>query len=179
MYKRQGEYGHTPVPVKAEFREKITGSPVEVAYDTTTYKRPENPELAEFGGVKLAKNNEEALLLELLPNVANTYLRKRRKEEYDAMKATEAPAAAEAAAEAKVDMNAPVTGPVLTVPMPGTIVEIKVKPGDTVKKGEIVLIYEAMKMENDLEADKAGTVKRIFVNPGQAVAADAVVVEFE
>ena len=93
--------------------------------------------------------------------------------------ATEAPAAAEAAAEAKVDMNAPVTGPVLTVPMPGTIVEIKVKPGDTVKKGETVLIYEAMKMENDLEADKAGTVKRIFVNPGQAVAADAVVVEFE
>lgn len=175
----KGEYGHTPVPVKAEFREKITGSPVEVAYDTTTYKRPENPELAEFGGVKLAKNNEEALLLELLPNVANTYLRKRRKEEYDAKKATEAPAAAEAAAEAKVDMNAPVTGPVLTVPMPGTIVEIKVKPGDTVKKGETVLIYEAMKMENDLEADKAGTVKRIFVNPGQAVAADAVVVEFE
>ena len=36
-----------------------------------------------------------------------------------------------------------------------------------------------MKMENDLEADKAGTVKRIFVAPGQAVAADAVVIEFE
>ena len=167
------------MPVKAEFREKITGSPVEVAYDTSTYKRPENPELTEFGGVKLAKNNEEALLLELLPNVAVKYLRNRRKEEFDAKKAAEAPAAAEAAAETKVDMNAPVTGPVLTVPMPGTIVELKVKPGDAVKKGQTVLVYEAMKMENDLEADKAGTVKRIFVAPGQAVAADAVVIEFE
>ena len=99
--------------------------------------------------------------------------------EFDAKKAAEAPAAAEAAAETKVDMNAPVTGPVLTVPMPGTIVELKVKPGAAVKKGQTVLVYDAMKMENDLEADKAGTVKRIFVNPGQAVAADAVVVEFE
>ena len=39
----KGEYGKTPVPVKPEFREKITGSPVEVPYDTSKYKRQENP----------------------------------------------------------------------------------------------------------------------------------------
>ncbi len=58
----KGEYGHTPVPIDPEFREKITGSPEEVAYDTGKYRKPENPVLEEFAGVKLAKNGEEYLL---------------------------------------------------------------------------------------------------------------------
>ena len=175
----KGEYGHTPVAVDPAFREKITGSAQEKPYDTSSYKKPENPELPEFGGVKLAQNKEEELLMELLPGVAKGFLTKRRKEEFEARKAAEAPAQAQAKEEVKVDMNAPVTGPVLTVPMPGTIVEIAVKPGDAVKKGQKVLVYEAMKMENEVEAEKDGVVKRIFVTPGQPVAADAVVVEFE
>lgn len=175
----KGEYGKTPVAIDPAFREKITGSPVEKPYDTSTYKQPENPVVAECGGCKLAKNKEEELLLELLPGVAKTFLMNRRKEEYAAAKAKEAPAAEAAKEEVVVDMNAPVTGPTLTVPMPGTIVEIIVKPGDTVKKGQKVLVYEAMKMENEVEADRDGKVKRIFVKPGQPVAADAVVVEFE
>lgn len=175
----KGEYGKTPVAIDPAFREKITGSPVEKPYDTSTYKKPENPVVAECGGCKLAKNTEEELLLELLPGVAKTFLTNRRKEEFAAAKAAEAPAAAAAADEPVVDMNAPVTGPTITVPMPGTIVEIAVKPGDSVKKGQKVLVYEAMKMENEVEADRDGKVKRIFVKPGQPVAADAVVIEFE
>ena len=174
----RGEYGHTPVPVDPAFREKITGDAAEHPYDTSTYKKPENPTIPELGGTKLAKNREEELLLELLPNVAVKFLRNRRTEEYDAAKAKEAPADAKADA-AVADANAPITGHTVSAPMPGTVVEVKVKPGDAVKKGQTVMVYEAMKMENDLEADKDGVVKRIFAAPGQAVAADQVLVEFE
>ena len=46
------------------------------------------------------------------------------------------------------------TGPTLTAPMGGTVISVNVKPGQQVKKGDILLVYEAMKMENDVEADK-------------------------
>ena len=78
----KGEYGKTPVPVDPAFREKITGSPVERPYDVSSYKKPENPVLEDLGGVKLASNDEEYLLLELLPSVANGFLRRRRTEEH-------------------------------------------------------------------------------------------------
>ena len=82
----KGEYGHTPVAVDPEFRRQITGDPEEHPYDVSSYKAPENPEIAEFGGMKLAQNNEEYLLLELLPNVATTFLRNKRQAEYEAKK---------------------------------------------------------------------------------------------
>lgn len=53
-----------------------------MAYDTNKYRKPENPVLEEFGSVKLAKNGEEYLLLELLPTVAAPFLKRRRDEEY-------------------------------------------------------------------------------------------------
>ena len=92
----KGEYGHTPVPVDPAFREKITGSPVETPYDVNSYRKPENPALPDLGGKPLATNKEEELLLELLPSVANGFLRRRRTEEYEASR----PAAAEVKEEA-------------------------------------------------------------------------------
>ena len=62
----KGEYGKTPVPVDPKFREFITGSAEEKPYDVSSYKTPANPEIEKFGGVKLARNEEEFLLLELL-----------------------------------------------------------------------------------------------------------------
>jgi len=53
--------------------------------------------------------------------------------------------------------------------MPGTVLDVKVNVGDAVKAGDVLLILEAMKMENELTADKAGTVKEIKVTKGQAV----------
>ena len=173
----KGEYGHTPVAVKPEFREMITGDATEKAYDTSTYKRPENPEIAELGGVKLAKNEEEMLLLELLPTVANGFLKKRRTEEYEAQKAA-APATDTAKEEATVDANAPITGPVYKTEMGGRIVEMRVKPGDAVKKGQVMFVYEAMKMENDVESPMEGTVKRVFFNEGDVIATDDIIIEF-
>ena len=54
-------------------------------------------------------------------------------------------------------------------PLPGVILEIKVKVGDVVKKGQTIIILEAMKMENNINADKDGTITAINVNKGDSV----------
>ena len=174
----KGEYGKTPVPVDPAFRAKITGSPEEKPYDVNNYKKPANPTLPEYGNVPLASNHEEELLLELLPTVANTFLKKRRAEEYEATKANEAPAEVEVAVEETVD-NSPITGPTIVAPMPGKVISVEVQPGDKVSKGKTVLVYEAMKMENDVDSEIEGTVKRVFVKPGDTFGNDAVFIEFE
>ncbi len=171
----KGEYGHTPGPGHPAFREKVTGRPVEKPYDVTSYRKPQNPTLDEFGGAPLAKNKEEELLLELLPTVANTFLRKRREEEYK----TSAPAPEVKREEAAAAPEEPVTGPTLKAPMGGRIISIDVKPGDAVSKGKLLLVYEAMKMENDVTAEFDAVVKRIFVKPNDVVGTDAVLIEFE
>ncbi len=177
----KGEYGHTPVPIEASFREQITGSPVETPYDVSSYKKPENPSVEEYG-VKLASNPEEMLLLELLPNVANKFLLNRRKEEFEAQKAAQVaadPEAAKKAAEEEAEAKEPITGQTITAPMGGRIIEVNVKKGDKVKKKQVLLVYEAMKMENDVEAPDDLTVKRVFVKPDDVVGTDAVLVEYE
>ena len=175
----KGEYGKTPVAIKGEFREKITGDPTEKPYDVSSYKAPENPVLEEYG-CKLASNNEEELLLALLPTVANGFLKRRRAEEHASAPKPEAPAAeAPAAAAEEKPAQEPVTGPTLKAPMGGRVIEIAVKPGDAVKRGQKLLVYEAMKMENDIEADTNGVVKRIFVAPDQVVATNDLLIEFE
>ncbi len=175
----KGEYGHTPAPIDPAFREKITGDAVEHPYDVSKYRKPEIPTVAELGGVKLATNTEEELLMELLPNVANKFLRNRREEEYAAKQPKEAPKAAEVKAEEKAVVDEPITGEVFRAPMGGRIIEVNVKAGDKVKKGQVMMVYEAMKMENDLEADRDLTVKRLFVAPDDVVGTDAPLIEFE
>ena len=172
----KGEYGHTPVAIDPEFRRKITGSAEEKPYDVSSYKKPENPVLAEYGSVPLASNNEEYLLLELLPSVANGFLRKRREEEYNAKVAAEQPKEEEIKEESTV---LPIVGPVLSAPMGGRIINVNVKPGDKVKPNEILLVYEAMKMENDVTSEKEAVVRQVLVKPGDVVGTDAPLIEFE
>ena len=174
----RGEYGHTPVPIDPEFRRLITGKAEEVPYNVNSYVFPENPELPECGGAKLAVNDEEYLLLELLPMVAKPFLQKRRAAEYEATKKQAAPAVAKEEKAAPAGDEQPITGRVLCAPMGGTIVELHVKPGDAVKEGTPVLMYEAMKMQSELEAEFADTVKRILVAPGDVVHAGQPLVEF-
>ena len=54
-------------------------------------------------------------------------------------------------------------------PLPGAILDIFVKPGDKVTVGQRILLLEAMKMENNIESDKAGTVTEIKISKGDAV----------
>ncbi len=167
----KGEYGKTPVPIDPAFREKITGSPEEHPYDVSSYRAAENPVLEEFGS-KLATNNEEELLLALLPTVAKTYLQRRRQEEFEAKQP-------EIVEEVTVVEEEPITGPTLVAPMGGKIISISVKNGQKVKKGDILLVYEAMKMENDVEAEEDATVKRVLVTTGEVVGTEAPLIEFE
>ena len=57
----------------------------------------------------------------------------------------------------------------LKSPLPGVIFEMYVKVGDTVSKDQVLLILEAMKMENNIQAEQAGVVEKIFYNNGDAV----------
>jgi biotin carboxyl carrier protein len=66
----------------------------------------------------------------------------------------------------------------IKAPMPGLIFDIKVKEGDEVKKGDAVLILEAMKMENILKSPGDGTVKAIKIKKGQSVEKNQVLIQF-
>ena len=173
----KGEYGKTPVPVDPEFRLKIAGTREEIPYDTSKYQMQPNPELPEAGGVKLAANEKEVLLLELFPQVAKNFLTKQKVAAYEAQHKADAPQAEKVVAEEK--KNEPITGRTVKAPMPGSILRFTVKPGDTVTKGQTVVILEAMKMENSIATDYAGTVKRLLVKEGTTVAADAPMIEIE
>ena len=171
----KGEYGKTPVPVNPEFRLKIAGTREEIPYDTSEYQMQPNPTLPEAGGVKLAENEKEILLLELFPQVAKNFLSKQKEARYQAAHKDEA-AQQEEKQETKEE---PITGKVVEAPMPGSIFKIQVQVGDTVTKGQSVIILEAMKMENNIASDYAGKVKRIFVKEGISVQAGAKLVEIE
>ena len=82
-----------------------------------------------------------------------------------------APAAAPAAA--------PVSGNAIKTPLPGVIIDVKVNVGDMVKKGDTVVVLEAMKMENNINADRDGKVVSIAVKKGDTVADGAALVVLE
>jgi propionyl-CoA carboxylase alpha chain len=67
----------------------------------------------------------------------------------------------------------------LIAPMPGLLTALHVGAGDRVEAGQPLAVVEAMKMENILRAQKAGTVSRVAAQPGESLAVDAVILEFE
>lgn len=170
----KGEYGETPVPVSPEFRLKIAKIKEETPYDTSKHKMQENPVLEEYGGVKLAENEKEVLLMELFPSVADKYLRNQKKLRYEQTHKEEK---TEEVVTSQVEI--PITGKTIDSPMPGTIFKILVKPGDMVEKGQDVLILEAMKMENNIASEYSGKVKQLFVEEGVIVQAETKLLEIE
>lgn len=96
--------------------------------------------------------------------------------EYEAALPQSAPAVAETSALTQtVAAAAPAAAPQsagansVTAPMPGTINAVKVTSGQQVKKGDVLFILEAMKMENEIYADKDGKVGQVFVQKGASV----------
>ena len=94
--------------------------------------------------------------------------------------ASAAPAAAPAAPAAPAAAPAAPAAPAATggtdvkAPMPGTIMDVKVNVGDTVERGQVMLVLEAMKMENDIVAPVAGKVVSITAKKGDSVNANDV-----
>ena len=97
-------------------------------------------------------------------------------DEYEAIApsapAAAAPVAAPAAAPVAAAPAAPVvtgSGEMVAAPMPGTILKVNVKNGDAVKEGQVLLVLEAMKMENEIMAPKSGTITQVAVQKGASV----------
>ena len=93
-------------------------------------------------------------------------------DEYEAIApaAPAAPAAAPvAAAPAAAAPAVTGAGDAVTAPMPGTILKVNVKVGDAVKAGTVLCVLEAMKMENEIMAPKAGTVTQVLATKGGSV----------
>jgi len=85
-----------------------------------------------------------------------------------------APAAKPAAPAPAAAPAAVGEGTKVTAPMPGNILDVKVKTGDTVTKGQVLMVLEAMKMENDIVAPCDGTVTSVIAKKGDTVnASDA------
>ena len=86
------------------------------------------------------------------------------------------------AAAAPAAVSAPAAAPVaagataITCPMPGTIIDIKVGAGEAVAEGQLLVVFEAMKMENEIVAPCAGTVASIHVNKGDSVDTGSVLI---
>lgn len=93
--------------------------------------------------------------------------------------------AQKAAPQAPVQAAAPAPAPAakpsgegkpVTSPLPGVIIEVSVKEGDTVAAGQKVAVLEAMKMENEIQADRAGVVTKINVSKGDSILEGAAIV---
>lgn len=86
--------------------------------------------------------------------------------------AAAAPKAAPAAPAAPA-AKAPAGAQAINAPMPGTILAVNVKPGQAVKRGDVLVVLEAMKMENEIMAPNDGTVGTVNVAKGQSVQSGA------
>ncbi|MBQ6033058.1 MAG: biotin/lipoyl-binding protein [Prevotella sp.] len=89
-----------------------------------------------------------------------------------------------AAAQQQEAADAPAAGPVntenaLKAPLPGVVVEVQVAVGDTVNAGDTVVVLEAMKMANNLDAEKSGKVTAVLVKAGDSVMEDTPLVVIE
>jgi biotin carboxyl carrier protein len=67
----------------------------------------------------------------------------------------------------------------IKAPMPGKVIEVNVKEGDTILKGDAILILEAMKMENVLKAENDCTIKKVLVKSSESVEKNQILVELE
>ena len=104
-------------------------------------------------------------------------------DEYEAIVPTAAPVAAApvaapaaAAPAPAAPAAAPVAGEAVNAPMPGNILKVNVTAGQAVKEGDVLVVLEAMKMENEIMAPKAGTVAQVLVSKGSTVDTGATLV---
>ena len=125
----------------------------------------------------------ETTVKEIEPNVAEvvvngtSFIVEFQKNESKKVKA--ARVAAPTAAPSAAPVAKPAGAATVKSPLPGSIVKVMVKPGDSVKKGDTLLTMESMKMENVVASEYTGTVKNVLVQAGQNVMQDDKLVEIE
>lgn len=88
------------------------------------------------------------------------------------------PAKSETVSAAVVSTSATSASKNVSAPMPGTILKVAVHSGDTVKKGDLLMVLEAMKMENDIVAPEDGTIVSVAVSQGTSVSTGDMLVSY-
>ncbi|MDO8727576.1 MAG: sodium-extruding oxaloacetate decarboxylase subunit alpha [Candidatus Methanoperedens sp.] len=199
----KGLYGRTPAPISKEIISKILGDEKPITVRPADLLPPElervTKEAYELG---IVKKPEDILTYALYPAIAPKFLRGETKEEILEMPKSGNGKSAPLPTEFRVDVDGDefnvkilsagggmaisaasgqerpkqIDGSI-TASMQGMVLKIKVKKGNTVAKGDVVMVLEAMKMENNIHAPHGGTIKDIFVKEGNTVSAgDALLV---
>lgn len=191
----KGLYGKSPAMIDPKVRLKVLCDEEPITVRPADLLKPEYEKAKkELDALGLAKQEEDYLTYALYPQVAVKFLQGAAVEEPLVKKQPASQAASSANINAppmafnievdgeaylvkvapagmtiqEVQPKAPTNG--VTVPMQGVIIKYKVKKGDKVAKGDTVAILEAMKMENNVLANKDGAVKEIYVKEGTTVA---------
>jgi len=191
----KGNYGRSPAPVNAKIAEKIIGDEKPITCRPADLLEPEYEKFKKEGEEKgLIKKEEDILTLALYPAVATKFLKGEAEEEelLPAQQLVESNELNAIPTEYSVEVDGDVfdvriiptgfmeieeteKGPFTPVEgglnssMQGMVLKIKVNIGDKVQKGSVVAVLEAMKMENDIQAESDGIVKEIFVEEGDTV----------
>ncbi len=199
----KGLYGKSPAMIDPKVRLKVLCDEEPITVRPADLLAPEYDKAKdEVDAQGLAKKEEDYLTYVLYPQVALKFLQGKAKEEPLVMKQkAEASASVSLKAEA-IALNVEVDGESylvkvapagmtiqeaqpkvladgITVPMQGVVIRYKVKKGDKVAVGDAIVVLEAMKMEQDILANKEGTVKEIFVKEGTTVAPGDVLMSIE
>jgi pyruvate carboxylase subunit B len=196
----KGLYGRTPAPVGKEIVVKVLGDEKPITCRPADLLPPELDRVTkEAEALGIVKKPEDILTYALYPAIAPKFLRgETREETLEAPKPNNGKAVASMPTEFKVEVDGDlfnvkiisagggmsvrpaeserpkVMDGAITASMQGMVLKIKVKKGDKVSKGDVVMVLEAMKMENNIHAPHGGAVKDIFVKEGSTVGAGEV-----
>lgn len=141
-----------------QYKYTINGAQFDVTIDSIVGSKAK----VEVNGIPFEVEMQgSSLVEEALPTVST--------EASAAAPAAAAPAAAEVPAAAPAATNGPGAGAPVKAPLPGVVTKVLVAAGQAVKKGETVLVLEAMKMENNITAETDGTITGICVAAGDSV----------
>jgi pyruvate carboxylase subunit B len=198
----KGLYGKSPAMIDPQVRLKVLCDEEPITVRPADLLPPEYESAKKaVDALGLAKQEEDYLTYALYPQVAIKFLQGTTVEEQLIKKQPVATASAPLKAEpmalnveidgesylvkvapagmtlAEAQPKAPKDG--LTVPMQGVIIRYIVKKGDKVAEGDAVVVIEAMKMEQNILADKNGTVKEIYINEGTTVTPGDVLMSIE
>jgi pyruvate carboxylase subunit B len=199
-----GKYGRPPAPINEEVRKAIIGNEKPLDVRPAERMPGELGKLSqEASKLGIIKKEEDLITYALYPQVAIKFLRGELKEEA-LPTATEPVKASAPSAATPMEFAIDVDGEVFTVkvspvggkqtagvekarprevpegavvaPMQGMVLTVKVKPGDKVAEGDVILIIEAMKMRNDVRSPFSGVVREVLTHDGEVVGSGDVLV---
>ncbi len=201
----RGLYGRTPAPVSKEIVVKVLGDEKPITCRPADLLSPELEKVTrEAEALGIIKKPEDILTYALYPAIAPKFLRGETKEEaLETPKPNNTKESAPLPSEFRVEVDGDLfnvkivsaggglsirqavaerpraVDGAITASMQGMILKIKVRKGDSIAKGDVVMVLEAMKMENNIHASHGGLVKNICVKEGSTVGAGDVLMVIE